>query len=255
MMLLYTRQPLKAVSIFDVPNVFDNLFVILSNKSNSPRCLHQMMARVRHFKNKNIYCLNDDQFLYNKNFSFWTFKETENLLYPFNVKQNATRNRMFDTNYIFYQTEVLNKSKRLFLNYFTSLSQEKGFKVEFVEDKKVKTKKANLQFTEIYNIDETILYENKGTKFIQGKLDTLQEQENTEERDHLINCLEDEKKIAFTENRKKLSDKIKKDTATEDDKNMNSKLFYLDLLGYDAIGDDNSETVKIIYKNIHLMIN
>ena len=68
--------------------------------------------------------------------------------------------------------------------------------------KKEKTRKANLQFAEIYNIDETILYENTGTKFIQGKLDTLQEQENTEERDHLITCLEDEKKIAFTEQKK-----------------------------------------------------
>ena len=36
---------------------------------------------------------------------------------------------------------------------------------------------------------------------------------------------------------------------------MNSKLFYLDLLGYDAIDDDNIETVKTFYKNIHLMNN
>ena len=110
---------------------------------------------------------------------------------------------MFDTNFIFYQTEVLNKSIRLFINYVVSLSKEKGFEVEFVEDKKVKTKKDNLQFLEICNIDEAILYENKGTKYIQGRIETLPEQENTEERDRLITCLEDEKKIAFTEIKRK----------------------------------------------------
>ena len=214
-----------------------------------------MMARVRHFKSKIIYCLNDEQFLYNKNFNFWTFKETENLRSPFNVRQSASKNKMFDTNYIFYHTEVLNKSIRLFINYFTSLSKEKGFQVEFIEDEKVNTRKQNLKFMEIYEIDEAILYEKTGTKFIQAKIDKLQEPEHVEERDHLIDCLEDEKQKAFTENKKKNSEKIKKDMATEDDKTMNTKMFYLDLLGYDSIDDDNIETVKIFYKNVHLMNN
>ena len=100
---------------------------------------------------------------------------------------------------------------------------------------------------EICNIDEAILYENNGTKYIQGKIDTLQEQESTGERDHLITCLEDEKKIAFTENKKKISDNINKDMATEADKHMSSKLFYLDLLGYDSTDDDNINTVKKFY--------
>ena len=51
---------------FDVPGVFDNLLFILSSKSNAPRCPHQMMARVRHFKSKTRNYLNNDQFLYNK---------------------------------------------------------------------------------------------------------------------------------------------------------------------------------------------
>ena len=68
---------------------------------------------------------------------------------------------------------------------------------------------------EISNIDEAILYENNGTKYIQGKIDTLPEQENTEERDPSINCLEDETEKAFTQNQRNISEKTNKYMATD----------------------------------------
>ena len=66
--------------------------------------------------------------------------------------------------------------------------------------------------------------------------------------------MEDEKNHIHR-NKRNITENINTYIATEDDKYMNSKLFYLDLLGYDTIGDDNIETVKIFYKNMHLMNN
>ena len=58
---------------------------------------------------------------------------------------------------------------------------EKGFKVEFAEGEKVKARQEHFQFNEICIIEETILYKNKGTKFIKAKIETLREKENAED--------------------------------------------------------------------------
>ena len=83
--------------------------------SNSPRRLNQMMNSVGHFKDNDIYCLNDKQFGYTDNYNFWTFQEVDALEFPLHKKHRDKHSEMFDVNYIYRKTEEQNNGYSLFI--------------------------------------------------------------------------------------------------------------------------------------------
>ena len=65
--------------------------------------------------------------------------------------------------------------------------------------------------------------------------------------------LKEEQNQALTGGRRRISENIKRDKATEEDKNINNKLYYMDRLGYDTIDETNVDIIKSYYKKDHII--
>jgi len=133
---------------FDKPH-FDQIFVILSSKSTSPRGLLQMSARVRKLTNNNVHVyLNNMPFREKANFFTWDeineyVNEVHQKQLSYETVLNPTTNKMvmkykhdlYSQNLVYNELENANKSLNFFVPYLLQLLKNKGHTYEYSDVK------------------------------------------------------------------------------------------------------------------------
>lgn len=110
---------------------FDKLFVILSNKSTTPRSLLQMNGRVRNYKENNIY-------VFTNSVPFYEYQ------YPYQLEEVAAymkrqlgSNQLSPLDTILAYNEVESLNRNYFITILTSILRSKGHTYEYQRTEKV----------------------------------------------------------------------------------------------------------------------
>jgi hypothetical protein len=174
--LMYTPT-IEAGLSFDKENCFDRLYGYVCSNSCSQRSFYQMMARVRKFKETEMYIYSDlscDTY----NGKRWTYTEIEqssvfkkdlalDYTYTYNeeegayniIQHNIMKNKLFREIYNHNLLEEKNKNSSVFMQIFIEMGKKKGYKIKLEEYKQKQSKNTNmseryLQIVEAENIDQ-----------------------------------------------------------------------------------------------------
>lgn len=248
---------------FNVQNVFDSLFVVLCDRTNSARALHQQQNRVRYFNENEIHVLNDNQYFYDEEYrNYWTFKQVEESLNYFLEDEKTIidnqvikiNNVAYRTNYIYYKLEQLNSHKHIFLNLYYDMAINKGYTVKFInDDAKLKKEKGNISFEKFLDLDMNKYSTNKEIQKYEQAKQNIEDKETKEEFDKQLNILKQVNLEIKQAEIKKLKEKDQIENV-EDNIFLN-KMFYMELLGKDSITNDDEDLIKPFWKNISLIQN
>lgn len=176
--LMYTPT-IEAGLSFDKQDCFDRLYGYVCGGSTSQRAFYQMMARVRKFKETEMYIYSDlscDTY----NGKRWTYKEIEessvfkkdlslDYTYTYNDEEGAyniiqhimMKNKLFREIYNHNLLEEKNKNSSVFMQIFIEMGKKKGYKIKLEEYKQKQSKNTDmseryLQIVEAENIDQKI---------------------------------------------------------------------------------------------------
>lgn len=145
-LVIYTPTVLAGINFSK--EHFDEMYVILSKQSISPRDLTQMMARCRKIKNKTSYMLLNG-FTFYENSRPYTYEEVEchihSIYNQYLVKTVSTRvdgtkmieykNNLFTKMLIYHEMENLNKQPFYFISELLKLIKNKGGTYEYIDHK------------------------------------------------------------------------------------------------------------------------
>ena len=247
---------------FNVKNAFDSLFVILSDRTNSARSLHQMQCRVRYFNENEIHVLNDNEYYYYEKRNYWTFKQVEESIHMFlNEEKTIIDNQVirlnnvaYKTNYIYWKLEQLNSSKHIFLNLYVDLATSKGYNVEFITDNiKQKKESNNIAFDRVLNLDLSEYSKSKETKKYDEIKNTIEDENAKQALEEQVKAL---KNINLEFKQEELNKLKKKDQIENVEHNtFLNKMYYINLLDRKTIEEKGEDCLKENWKNGQLMYN
>ena len=145
-LLIYTST-IEAGCDFNI-EWFDKCYIIISDKTASPRSLMQMIHRVRNYKSNIINVFNNGVVFSEFNFPY-TYEEVKNN--SFNTLCDSSGNlNILDSIICYNKVEEINKY--YFITVFTNMIREKGSNYEYVKIDNPKNKKViNNIYDEINN--------------------------------------------------------------------------------------------------------
>ena len=147
-LLIYTST-IEAGCDFNI-EWFDKCYIIISDKTASPRALMQMIHRVRNYKSNVINVFNNGVVFYEFNFPY-TYEEVKNN--SFNTLCDSSGNlNILDSIICYNKVEEINKY--YFITVFTNMIREKGSNYQYVKIDNPKNKRViNTIYDEINNAD------------------------------------------------------------------------------------------------------
>jgi hypothetical protein len=127
-LLIYSPSVQSGVS-FDVPH-FDQMFVIMANKSCSARDLSQMTHRIRQFKNQNVLVYLNG-LPYREDAKFYQYDQMVDYVQGVYRKQKSSVENMFVKNLVHNETEIINKGNMYIVPQYIKYIKNKGSKYEY----------------------------------------------------------------------------------------------------------------------------
>jgi len=145
-LLIYTST-IEAGCDFNI-EWFDKCYIIISDKTASPRALMQMIHRVRNYKSNIINVFNNGVLFYEFNFPY-TYEEVKNNSFKQLCDSEGNLN-ILDSIICYNKVEEINKY--YFITVFTNMIREKGSNYEYVKIDNPKNKRViNNIYDEINN--------------------------------------------------------------------------------------------------------
>jgi len=122
-MLIYSPSVQSGVS-FDIPH-FDQMFVIMANKSCSARDLSQMTHRIRQFKNNDVLVYLNG-LPYREETKFYQYEQMVDYVQSVYKKQKSPVENMFVKNLTYNETEIMNKDRMYIVPQYIKYIKDKG---------------------------------------------------------------------------------------------------------------------------------
>jgi hypothetical protein len=127
-LLIYSPSVQSGVS-FDIPH-FDQMFVIMANKSCSSRDLSQMTHRIRQFKNQNVLVYLNG-LPYREDAKFYQYDQMVDYVQGVYKKEKSPVENMFVKNLIHNETEIINKGNMYIVPQYIKYIKDKGSEYEY----------------------------------------------------------------------------------------------------------------------------
>ncbi len=226
--IIYTSSVSVGVN-YDIKNKYNSLYIILSKNCCSARDVMQMSARVRHFKNNDIYILNTKKEGYNHKYDIINFYDFEQLKYNYlklYINDNTNDEIIYDNN-----IKTINKIIQLNeLIYIYNLVEQENNTYFYIYSTLKK-----LIIDKVYNFFEKYDLLNKNLQNINIIKDKI-----------LTADIIDNEKYEIIKIRKK------KNETTKIENFEYEKKYYMELLNVNKLDD---EIYKTFYKKTYLISN
>ena len=147
-LLIYTSTIEAGVDFNEI--WFDKCYIILSDRTVTPRALIQMIYRVRKYKNNTINLFTNGVPFYEFSFPY-SFEEIKHTLF---ASLCDDRGKLSDLNTILCYNKVEEINKHYFIAVFTNILREQGYTYEYRKMENPKNFRVmNNVYDEIYNAD------------------------------------------------------------------------------------------------------
>ena len=163
-LLIYSPSVQSGVS-FDIEH-FDQMYVIMANKSCSSRDLCQMTHRIRQFKNQNVLVYLNG-LPYREEAKFYQYDQMVDYVQKVYKKQQTSVENMFVNNLIHNETEIINKSHQYIVPRYIKYIKDKGSQVEYKKNINKVVKEKPIDFTLQGIIDAEDLTDNKFKQYLE----------------------------------------------------------------------------------------
>lgn len=143
--IIFYTPTIEAGVSFDIPNYFYKIYGIINTNSCCQQAFFQMLSRVRNPMSQTITIFNNcifNPYKSNIKVSLMKFNEVKqsylesrkDLQIIYKDGQSTLGLDNYYINYIYNRTEELNKNPFLWLTYFKTLGEKKGYTIKFIYD-------------------------------------------------------------------------------------------------------------------------